>query len=216
MSTPRLLLCGVPVFAALVVGEEPSLVNEVILLAATQDVRSVVDSLELHSNALAPAASVNTEDGIAVAHVCIHENIIGECLVECEEYLLVVDIHAVENIDIVVDELGHNSDECATRLIGEFGAAFNRLLEFFVSISEALGELRAHYGGIIPNNTHILLICLLVCLVRLFLMLFERGEVGKLLLTFLDEFVIVLAVGLERDFIHRICLLLGAYSYNLI
>ena len=139
--SPLRLSCGVPVFPVLVISEEPFLVNEVVLLATAQDVRPVVDSLEFCSNAHVPAASVNSDGGIEVTHVRIDENVIGECLVNCEEYLLAVYVHAVENINVVMDKLGHNSDECAARLVGEFGAAFCRLLVFFVRYACIINEL---------------------------------------------------------------------------
>ena len=216
------LSCGVPVFPVLVISEEPFLVNEVVLLTATQDVRSVVDLLEFCSDALVPATAVNAEDGIDFAHVRIDEDIIGESLVKCEEYLLAIYIHAVENIDIVVDKLDHNSDECSSRLIDEFATAFHRLLVFlirFVCISHEHSELLLRCG-IIPIGIrilpHCLRVCLLVCLIRLILMLFKRGEFGELLLTLLDEFVIAFAIGLEIDFRHRIRLSHSVCSYNLI
>lgn len=206
------LSCGVPVFPVLVISDEPFLADEMVLLAAAQDVRSVIDSFEFCSDEHVPAASMDVEDGIEITHVRIDKNVIGECLVEREEYLLAIDIHAVENIDIVVDELGHDSDKCAASLIGEFGAAFDRLpivILRSIPIRLEFGEPLLRICGILPGGVHISLECLRAFLACLFLMLIERDEVGELLLFLLDELVIAFAVSLELDFGHRICLSFG-------
>lgn len=211
-----LLSCGVPVFAVCVVGEESFLVNEVSLLVAAFDMCGAIDSLECSANALVPVAAVGMENCIAFAHVRIDEDIIWERLVDHEECLLSVDIHSVEHIDIVVDELDHDIDDCACRIIYEGGAPFGRLLVFLVcymKLSQELGELSIRCG-VIPINALILLDCLHACLACLFLILFERGKIDELLLILFDEQVITLAVDFEMDFRHCIRLLLGACSYQ--
>lgn len=211
-----LLSCGVPVFAVCVVGEESFLVNEVSLLVAAFNMRGAIDSLECSANALVPVVAVDMENCIAFAHVRIDEDIIWERLVDCEECLLSVDVHSVEHLDVVVDELDHDIDDCVCRIIYEGGAPFGRLLVFLVcymTLSQELGELSIRCG-IIPVNALILLDCLRACLACLFLILFKCGEVGELLLPLLDELVITLAVGLELDFRHCIRLSFGACSYQ--
>ena len=193
------------IYALVVVVQIALLADDIAVRSARADMRVCVAWLELLAHAGTICSALDIQDGILGVLVRGDIDVLGEGLVECEEYGLAVEAFSVENINVVVEEFGHECDGgvCSPRAFFHTACDGGSVFEFGLTLTtEELVFLLCGFGGrllIARDGVPYGFVAGLVCLLLSFLVLFE---VLDLILMEADELLIEGAVGVDFDMVH--------------
>lgn len=193
------------IYALVVVVQIALLADNIAVRSARANVRIRIAWLELlaHAGTVRPAFDI--QDGVLGVLVRGDIDVLGESLIEGEEYGLAIKAFPVKRVDIVVEEFGHECDGgscgpcalfhtvCDGGSVFEFGLAL-ATEKLVCLLCGFCGRLLIARDGI-PYGFVASLVCLLLSLLVLL-------EVLDLLLMEADELLVAGTIGADFDTVH--------------